>query len=646
MDFLQGLFLIINATNIYKYKKFILYMAIVSMTTESYVNWLHHFLTSLEDTIPNEKKIIFLINVKAKTKNKLKKRFPKVQFISEKKQIVRKESGINNVFKVTYLKGEFMEKAYIRLGEPLLWIDCTALIKKSPEDLLNRLESLDVLLMRRNFKKDFGKNVYACEIFGMNDLETIKQYRANCEKRKTEWYADQLALCEIQTKNRGLIKFGKWSNFYYEEEACSWSDRGKTGKGIFNEEDYDYTELKFIDNLENRFPGYEKEFNLFFQKEKTKPKILIHIDDFQWCYFTTIKQITERLKEKYDFLIIADAKKDYPKYKDWKGDLVWARCSSKRHQKLLNLRPDLRKISFSTVTTGGDLGDDRTTAHLQSNKEEVGIICQNKDIEFRLKYKLKKIGRKQEVFILPNGVDTEKFKPKSMTSMNSIPFIGFVGRTRTYPEDFLKGYSSILKPVCEELNLELKSATNDSDRVRDFKDMPEFYNKIGLLVLLSHSEGHSNTINEAMASGIPVIAFPTGWHYENAQNQGIIWCQRNTIELLEILSDFKSNFKHYEALGQKNRKFAVNELSWDVVAKHYDITLQKMIRKTKIYIPNKQNNKLIKNLFGKVKIKYIAEDNGIDGPYGIFRPGKEYSVGPEAYNYFKNHFANKFEFED
>jgi len=618
-------------------------MVIVSMATESYVNWLHHFLTSLE-IISDEKKIIFLINVEKSTLKKLKKTFPKVKFISEKKQLVPLENSSKKAFKVTYFKGEFIEKAFIRYGEPILWIDCTALIRKSPAVLLNKLENADALLMRRNFNQEFGKAVYAAEIFGLNDWETIQQYRKNCEKRKTEWFADQLALCEINTAKRDYIEFGKWSNFYYDQKANSWSDRGKTGTGILSADDYDFTQKTFINELEKTYPGYRKKLKSFFSGKESKPKILVHIDDSDWCYYTTVQEVTERLKDKYDFLIIQDAKKDFPKYQFWQGDMVWARCSSKRHQKLLSLRPDLRKISFSSVTTGGELAEDRIASQLQTSKGEAGIICQNKDVEFRLKYKLDKLGRTQDVFILYNGVDTNRFKPGK--NKNQKPIIGFAGRTRTYQEDFIKGYSHILKPVCEQLDLEIMKATNEPGQKRIHKDMAEFYQKIDLLVLLGNCEGHSNTLNEAMASGIPIIAYPTGWHYENAQDQGIIWCNRNTIELYGILSDFKDNLEHYKALGQKNRDFAVCELSWSSVSQYYDTLFQKMILAAMGNISTNSDKPVDSKLMGIVKIKYISKDNGMNSQYGIFKPGKTYHVNIEAYNYFKQNFPNKFEFQD
>ena len=620
-------------------------MAIVSMSTESYLNWLHHFLTSLQDKSTDEKCLIFLINVSQEMQKKFKEKFPNVEFINEKKQLIQKTPNDKKVFRVTYLKGEFMEKAWIRLGEPLLWIDCTAMINKTPESLLEMLEPLKVILMRRNFENDFGKAVYAAEIFGMNDLETIKEYRANCEKRQEEWFSDQLALCEIKTQVRRYIEFGDWSNFYYDEKASSWSDRGKTGSGILNQEDYDFTENKFIENLEKRIPGYKKEFSAFFGIPEQRPKILVHIDATDWCYHTTVMEVTKRLPN-YEFLIIEDAKKDLDKYKNWNGDLVWARCSSKRHQKLLRFRPDLRSISFSSITTGGELAEDRITAHLNTNQAEAGVICQNEDAKFRIEHKLKKLGRDQEVFILHNGVDTERFKPSKLKIKNKV--VGFVGRNKTYQEDFIKGFSTILIPVAEKLGLKVLVASNKKEEVQDHNQMPKFYRKIDILVLLGNCEGHSNTINEAMSSGIPVIAYPVAWHSEKAKNQGILWCHRSTVELLAILSDFKKNFKKYGYLGEKNRKFAENVLSWDFVCKHYDRTFQNMLKHTKtrktMIIEPTIDKKVDEKVLGITEVKYIAQDGGMINDWGLFKPGKTYKVSSEAYNYFKAHFPNKFDF--
>lgn len=619
-------------------------MTIVSMATESYKNWLFHFLISLETTIPEEEKIIFLINFEKSTIKKLRKQFPSVQFIEDERELVPKDENVKGAFKVTYLKGEFIHKAYDMTGEPVLWIDCTALIRTSPRDLLDKLANQETILMRRDFGRDYGKAVYAAEIFGMNDIETIKEYHANCEKRKSEWFSDQLALCEIRTPKRDYIEFGKWSNFYYDEKAASWSDRGEKGSGINTQKDYNFTEEKFIEDLCKRVKGYREIFGDFIQEEKTKPKILVHIDDFQWCYHTTANELAKYLKDKYEFLVIEDADRDFGKYKDWSGDLVWGRCSSRRHQKLLAKRPDLRNISFSSVTTGGELAEDRITSQLQASKGESGIICQNGDVKFRLDYKLEKLGRNQEVFILYNGVNTDKFCPGR--NINEKPVVGFVGRTKTYQEDFIKGYSAILKPVCERLDLPIMRATNETGKQNSHQDMAAFYQKIDLLVLLGNCEGHSNTINEAMSCGIPIIAYPTGWHYEEAKNQGIIWCHRNTIELFDVLSDFKANPEKYKELGHKNRKFALERLSWAKTAQYYDSQFKRMIKIAKTYQPIKKDLPVDRKTLGIVKVRYIAEDNGMNSPFGIYMPGQEYKISIEAYNYLKQNFPNKFEFKD
>ena len=112
-------------------------MTIVTMATESYMKWLYHMLNSLEDTIPQERVMVFLINYEKQKVRLLKKQFPQVYFQEEKKQLILKKehNPHKNIYLVTYLKGEFMEKAFNRFGEPNLWIDCTALIRRSPQEI-------------------------------------------------------------------------------------------------------------------------------------------------------------------------------------------------------------------------------------------------------------------------------------------------------------------------------------------------------------------------------------------------------------------------------------------------------------------------------------------------------------------------------
>jgi len=597
------------------------------MCTESYAEWLYHFLSSIEEFKIDT--AIFLINFNPEKGYILKREFPKVRFFFEEREVELKSNGSKGqVYKVTYLKGEFMDMAYKMFNEPLLWIDCTALIRSNPQELLDKLRSQKALLMRRDTTRDYGKTVYAAEIFGMNDSETIEKYRADCEKRKKEWYSDQLALCEVKEKEE--FKYGEWSNFKYKEDAKSWSDRGKTGIGIHTDEDYLYTKEKYIVDLYSRIPEYEDKFKkaILEIKKLDKLKILVHVDDAKWCYQTTAQEIAKRVDA--DFTVITNAGAQYEEVKNWHGDIVWARCSSKRHQKLLRIRPDLKKISFSSITTGGEIGEDRMQIQFEYCSGEAGVICQNEEIQTRARMYLKNAKIDMPVYILHNGVNLDKFKKTDHKGLT----VGFVGRAKLKQEDDLKGYSNLIVPACKEVGLDLKIASTKI-KALDHEEMPEFYKSIDLLVLMSTAEGHSNTLNEAMACGLPIISTPVGWHYENAKDQGITWCQRNIKELIEKLQEFKENPEKYQKLGAINRKFAEENLSWDKVAKHYQKVFEDMRgREGKNHkIPVKHDR----------IVKYIGKDSMMNS-YGTFVPGRTQNVGSAGYRYLKENFPNKFEF--
>jgi glycosyltransferase involved in cell wall biosynthesis len=515
-----------------------------------------------------------MLNYSEDLLNKFLKRFPKVEFIRENREL-EKKPGFKECFKCTYLKGEFLERSFT--GRPILWIDCTALIRSNPQELLDLLADKKTILMRRDFNREYGKAVFACEIFGMNDLEEIKSYRANCEKNKEEWFADQLALCEV--KNKSYFDFGTWSNFYYNELAKSWSDRGRNGTGINSKEDEDYTLNKYLSYLEQGFPNVRKEFRDYRPFGKN---ILVHVDSEGWCYKSTILRVTELLKDKFNFEIIWDADSQKDAITNFEGELVWARCGAYRHKKLTDISPRLEKISFSSITTGGELLFDRINKNLAFNMKHAGIIVQNEEakefVESAIEGK-----RNQKVYVLPNGCDIEKFKPVKKDKF----IIGFNGRKNGEMPN-LKGYN-YFKQAVKNLGFETLELTGEN--CLNYEEMPSFYNLISLLVLPSNSEGCSNTINEALSSGVPVLAVKTGYHAEACgENSGIVWISRNVKDIREAILFARDNL---ERLSKEARAWA-EEHSWEKIIPIYEDTFNKMIIDAQENVPSNEVLGIIK----------------------------------------------------
>ena len=608
-------------------------MVIVTMATEGYLDWLHHFICGLEGNTV-EKILVNLINLPSKKAQFLKQQFPNILFKSHR--VEAEARGKNNpegkCFKVTYLKGKFVNQAFKKFKEPVLWIDVTALIRSDVSEITDKFTRGDVLLMRRDYGKAEGKSVYACEIFGINSAEEATRYEKLCGEHDKDWYSDQLALCKLQGKKHP-IEFGRWSNFYYDQEAASWSDRGRTGAGTLNMDDVNFTHDKFIEDLESRHPGYSDKY-LEFMGRISNRKILIHVDDSDWCYATTVKEVMKI--SNFDVTVIYNVSHQRNELLAWKGDLVWGRCGSYRHKKLLEIRPDLRAISFSTITTGGDSLFSRFYRQMADGKGEAGVIVQNNEAKSLVDHFIKKSKSGQKCFVLPNGVNTKKFKQKKHHDREDY-IVGFVGRSKEESEKQLKGINYV--DYCSDMaGLKTMIASNTAGTQVPFEEMPDFYQKIDVLLLPSNSEGCSNTINEAMASGIPVITPEIGWHSDVCQNMEIFWAKRNAAEIYDALEYFKDPRNRME-YGAAARVFA-NEHSWPIMLKYYEEIFNHMItqaraNKKKILsevqkVPDMviKTGPIIKGKF--IKVRALKKVNlgklEINGPVLWFVPGQTRTI--------------------
>lgn len=131
------------------------------------------------------------------------------------------------------------------------------------------------------------------------------------------------------------------------------------------------------------------------------------------------------------------------------------------------------------------------------------------------------------VEILPNGVDTEQFRPDAGDTARYRPpdarlVVGYAGRlaTRKRPQDLIALAARLRTSVpgarvilagegSRRSEYERRARALGADNVRFLgyvADMPAFYAACDIVVLPSSSEGSSNTVLEAMASGKPVVA--------------------------------------------------------------------------------------------------------------------------------------------
>ncbi len=200
---------------------------------------------------------------------------------------------------------------------------------------------------------------------------------------------------------------------------------------------------------------------------------------------------------------------------------------------------------------------------------------------------------KSKVRIVPNGVDTERFKPaecveplKQWLGVNDKRLVLFVGRL--IPRKGLPYLVEAAKAVvreCEDtvfiivgdgpLKNSLISQTKSANLSENFlfagdareEQLPAFYNCADIFVLPSIQEGQGISLLEAQASGKPVVAFNTGGIREALQEKetGLL-TEVNSQSLADALLRLLSNSALREKMGQKGREFVSGSLSWDVCA--------------------------------------------------------------------------------
>lgn len=150
----------------------------------------------------------------------------------------------------------------------------------------------------------------------------------------------------------------------------------------------------------------------------------------------------------------------------------------------------------------------------------------------------------RDIHIIPNGIDTERFKPMEKNSVLAEALglvdekkkeerkfvIGFVGELREKKgmETLLLGYTQLSKkmPVSLLIVGEVREG-EDKKRLEEFqisnihlpititghvphKDLPAYYSLMDIFVHPSLRDGMPNAVLEAMACGVPVLATPVG----------------------------------------------------------------------------------------------------------------------------------------
>ncbi|MEQ9423289.1 MAG: glycosyltransferase family 4 protein [Cyclobacteriaceae bacterium] len=182
----------------------------------------------------------------------------------------------------------------------------------------------------------------------------------------------------------------------------------------------------------------------------------------------------------------------------------------------------------------------------------------------------------QSVSIIENGVDTKLFHP-SAEPKNQLKILS-VGRLIER-----KGFKYLVEAIktYPDISLTIVGDGPQSDKLKKLAPinvtflgnvphgkMPEIYRNHNLFILPSLNEGMSNTVLEAMASGLALILTDTGGNTSLIDDCGLIIEKKSSKAIIAAINEFVSDEKMVEEYGKVTRQ-KVKKLSWKSVATSY-----------------------------------------------------------------------------
>jgi glycosyltransferase involved in cell wall biosynthesis len=200
---------------------------------------------------------------------------------------------------------------------------------------------------------------------------------------------------------------------------------------------------------------------------------------------------------------------------------------------------------------------------------------------------------KAKIRVVPNGVDTERFKPsksgekiKRQIGLDSKLCVLFVGRLipRKGLPFLIEAANHIVKehsqtmfvvvgdgPLKNNIRAQLEKLNLSSNFVLlgdvNERVLPALYNCADVFVLPSIQEGQGIALLEAQATGKPVVAFNVSGVREAVLDKETGFLMKpDSRQLAEAVLKLLANYSLREKMGSKGREFVSANFSWDVCA--------------------------------------------------------------------------------
>jgi phosphatidylinositol alpha-1,6-mannosyltransferase len=194
------------------------------------------------------------------------------------------------------------------------------------------------------------------------------------------------------------------------------------------------------------------------------------------------------------------------------------------------------------------------------------------------------------ITVIPNGVDTQTFCPPAANRDTGPLNILCVGRLieRKGQRHLLEAFARLRASAPRRLHLTLVGAGDSEPDLHrlaqeleldgevtftgavNYEAMPEIYRQADIFVLPSQSEGMSNALLEALASGLPVVVTPTdgalGVVADGVHGRIVEWA--NVPALARALQQLTNDDDSRRGMGTASRARAL-DYTWELVAQQY-----------------------------------------------------------------------------
>ena len=193
------------------------------------------------------------------------------------------------------------------------------------------------------------------------------------------------------------------------------------------------------------------------------------------------------------------------------------------------------------------------------------------------------------ILVIPNGVDTQKFRPVPILNRmeNNILFVGRLASQRKGVQFLLQAVRKLNeenlpcrltvigtgphKPRLEKMTRDLNLKNVKFLGYVPNERLPTYYNEADVFALPSSSEGMSNVILEAMACGLPVVATNVGGNPELVDDgkTGLLVPPENADALYDAFLQLLLGKEKGKKMGMLGRKKIKHFFTWNRIAMEY-----------------------------------------------------------------------------